>query len=134
MGEQIARRYERQVGRWWFDSTRGHDGRGNAGARNPAPPVSIGRGQMFNRLKAVLAFGLVLLAPALVPGTAQAAGQGAGDVIAVRASGVIDCTPNGISWTDWKYVGPNNSGAGKICGPEGVCCANVRTLDNSSDG
>lgn len=47
---------------------------------------------------------------------------------------MVDCTPQGISWSGWKYVGPNNSGAGKICGDENLCCANVRTLDNASDG
>lgn len=84
---------------------------------------------MIKRFGLAIALGLMVALSGAVP--AQA-GNGAGDII--KSVGVIDCTPQGISWTPWKYVGPNNAGAGKICGPEGVCCANVRTLDNAADG
>lgn len=90
---------------------------------------------MRNKITAVLAFALVLFAPTFVPSPAQAAGTGAGDIVAVHANGVIDCNPGGVSWPDWTDLGNPSRGAGRICGNPNVSPPSpVRTWDKQSDG
>jgi hypothetical protein len=80
-------------------------------------------------------FPAIAVALMLIVGLAAApADAQAGRPRVAAAVGVVDCTPNGISWGPWKYIGPNDSAAGKICGNPGVGQSAVRTGDFASDG
>lgn len=75
------------------------------------------------------------------PASANPGGPGNGGATPVErgqqapgAVGVLDCSSDGISWTEWKYVGFDARAAGKICGSPSVESSRVRTWDRRSDG